>query len=113
VALGGLVGFYQNRGELQIAHELAEQRLSLARRQRDRANCAQASAEIGQLMFFLGAFDPARAHLECAIALSASPPDQVLTGREAHDHRITALGYLAFTLWMLGYPDQGSSRAGP
>jgi predicted ATPase len=30
VALGGLVGFYQNRGELQTARELAEQRLSLA-----------------------------------------------------------------------------------
>jgi predicted ATPase len=61
-------------------------------------------------MFFLGAFGPARAHLEHAIALSASQPDHVLTGREARDHRITALGYLAFTLWMLGYPDQALTR---
>jgi predicted ATPase/DNA-binding winged helix-turn-helix (wHTH) protein len=110
VALGGLIGFYQNRGELQTARALAEQRLSLARRQRDRAHRVQASAEIGQLMFFLGAFGPARAHLEHAIALSASQPDHVLTGREARDHRITALGYLAFTLWMLGYPDQALTR---
>ena len=106
MALGGRVGYYQNRGELQTARELAEQRLSLAQRQHDRAHLVQAYAEIGQLMFFLGAFVPARAHLEHAIALSASQPNHALTGCDIQDYRITALGYLAFTLWMLGYPDQ-------
>jgi predicted ATPase len=61
-------------------------------------------------MFFLGAFASARAHLEHAIVLSASQPDHALTGRNAQDYRITALGYLAFTLWMLGYPDQALTR---
>jgi len=109
-ALGGLVGFYQNRGELQTARELAEQRLMLAQRQQELTPRVWAYSEMGQLLFFLGEFISARTHLEQAIALSASQPDHSLTSRDEQDRRISALGYVAFALWMLGYPDQALTR---
>jgi predicted ATPase len=109
-ALGGLVGFYQNRGELQTARELAEQRLMLAQRQQELTPRVWAYSEMGQLLFFLGEFISARTHLEQAIALSASQPDHSLTSRDEQDRRISALGYVVFALWMLGYPDQALTR---
>ena len=57
------------RAELQTARELGEQLLSLAQRAQDPALLLEAHHALGQTLFFLGEFAPARAHLEQGIAL--------------------------------------------
>jgi predicted ATPase len=111
VVLGGLRGFYTNRGELQTARELQEQRLALAQRQHDAARLMEAHVGMGELLHFLGEFVPARAHLEQALAFAGPQQDRTLTFRTGHDMKVLCLGYLARTLSRLGYPDQTLMRS--
>jgi predicted ATPase len=65
----GLWRFYNLRVELQTAHELGEQLLTLARRVDDPVSSLVAHVAQGITLFYLGAFPQARAHLEQAVAL--------------------------------------------
>src|SRR5580765_5330412 len=67
-ALGGLVIFSLNRGEVQTARELGEQMLSLAQRVHDPAGLANAHISLGNALYNLRAWDAARTHLEQGIA---------------------------------------------
>jgi class 3 adenylate cyclase len=62
--LRGLGMFYRSRGELQTARELGEQLLTLAQRQHDPDSLAYAHWALGEVIFYLGEFTPARAHLD-------------------------------------------------
>ena len=76
VVLRGLADFYRARGELETARELGEQLLALAQHQHDPDHLANAHSVLGEAMFYLGEFVPARAHLEQALAVSAAPQDR-------------------------------------
>src|SRR5262249_37274774 len=69
-ALSRLHRFYVQQGKHETAHELAEQLLSLAQRQRDPAHLVEGHQRLGQSLFHFGALSAARAHLEQAIALN-------------------------------------------
>jgi predicted ATPase len=103
--------FYRSRGELQTARELGEQLLTLAQRQHDPERLAYAHWVLGQAMFYLGEFIPARAHLEQALAVSATPQNRSRPSLFGGAARVIALGETAWTLWMLGYPDQALTRS--
>jgi predicted ATPase len=105
VVLGGLGMFYRSRGELQTAREIGEQLLTLAQRQRDPERLASAHSVLGDALFFLGEFIPARAHLEQALVVSATPQDRSLISPSGGVARVTT-GTTAWVLWLLGYPDQ-------
>jgi predicted ATPase len=60
---------------------------------------------------YLGEFVPARAHLEQALAGSATDLDHVLTSHFGGSARVNALGFLSWILWLLGYPDQALTRS--
>jgi predicted ATPase/class 3 adenylate cyclase len=109
--LGGLGMFYRTRGELQTARELGEQLLTLAQRQHDPERLAYAHWVLGNTLFYLGEFVLAHAHLEQALAISATPQDRSLTSPSGGAVRVTALGTTVWVLWMLGYPDQGLTRS--
>jgi predicted ATPase len=109
--LGGLGSFYRTRGELQTARELGEQCLALAQGQHDVARLIGAHTDMGVLLYFLGEFVPARAHLEQALALAGPRQDRALTFRAGEDARVSGLGYLAYVLWYLGYPGQALTRS--
>jgi tetratricopeptide (TPR) repeat protein len=102
--------FYRSRGELQTARELGEQLLTLAQRQHDVERLASAHSVLGEALFFLGEFISARAHLEQALAVSATPQDHSLTSPSGGVARVTA-GTTAWILWVLGYPDQALTRS--
>jgi tetratricopeptide (TPR) repeat protein len=110
VVLGGLGMFYRSRGELQTARELGEQLLTLAQRQHDPERLASAHSVLGDALFFLGEFIPARAHLEQALVVSTTPQDRSLISPSGGVARVTT-GTTAWVLWLLGYPDQALIRS--
>jgi predicted ATPase len=106
--LRGLWGFYFVRAELQTAHELGEQCLTLAQRAQSPALLLWAHYALGTTLFALGEFAPARAHLEQGIGLY--DPQKRRSQRALQDPGVACLAYMALVLWFLGYPDQALKR---
>jgi predicted ATPase len=104
--------FHFTRAEYQAAQAMAEQCLDLAQRQHDPALLMRAHGRLGQTLFNVGAFAPARTHLEEALALLdpcglATRPTAL--GR-IRDHGRRWLLQMGRVLCMLGYPDQAVQR---
>jgi class 3 adenylate cyclase/predicted ATPase len=111
VVLAGLAEFYRARGDLEAARDLGEQFLALSQSQHDPERLAHAYSVLGRVLFYLGDFVPAHAHLERALAISAPPRDHSLTSRFDRVARAVAHGPIAWVLWLLGYPDQALTRS--
>jgi predicted ATPase len=108
--LWGLWWFYEVRGEIQTARELAEQLLTLAQRQQDPALLLQAHRAIGQTSFWPGELVLARAHLEQGIALYDPQQHRSLAFRYGQDPGVEHRNFASHVLWYLGYPDQALER---
>ena len=110
--LGGSWIFHLARAEFHTAREMAEQMLALGEKTGDPAILGPAHHGMGQVLFHTGEFGPAREHLEQAFALFTR---QMLSSPGAvpsvQDGRVISLGFLAFSLWHLGYPDQALRKA--
>jgi len=65
---------------------------------------------LGDALFFLREFIPARTYLEQALVFSATPQDRSLISPAGRIARVTT-GTTAWVLWMLGYPDQALTRS--
>jgi len=96
--------------EYQTAHALGEQLLTLAQQVQDSAMLLAAHRALGSTLFYLGAAASALTHFAQGMALY-----------DPQQHRASALLYgddagvichimAAWTLWYLGYPDQGLAR---
>ena len=109
--LFGLWRFYLVRAQYQTAQELAVQCLSLAQRVDDPALLLQAHFGLGVTLVWLGEMAPARAHLEQGIALYNPQEHRALAFRTGIDPGLWCLSYVAFALWVLGYPDQAMRRS--
>jgi class 3 adenylate cyclase/predicted ATPase len=105
-ALGGLHRFYFGRGELQIARELGEQFLRLAGRQEDPALQLTGHWLLGTPLVWLGELTAAHTHFKESIALYDPRQHRRLAFRYGLDPGSASQGYMAYTLWALGYPDQ-------
>jgi class 3 adenylate cyclase/predicted ATPase len=104
-ALWGLYTFYHTRGVVQTARELGEQLFTLAQLHQNSASLPTAHFALGQALFRMGAFAPARMHLEKGITLLHPQQERALAVRYG-----TALGVMCrsvggLVLWALGYPD--------
>src|SRR5262249_214537 len=108
--LYGLAAFHVVRGEYHIARELGEQLLRLAQGIQDPALLVTARHASGQTLFFMGELAPAREHLEQGIAVYDPQRHHSLALVYGTDQRVHCLGFLAYTLWYLGYPDQALQR---
>jgi predicted ATPase len=102
--------FYQNRGELQTAHELAEQQMRLAQSVHDRYFLSSAHTALGMTLSYLGEFTSARTHLEQGMALY-DPQTHSRHATSTSDPRVLCLSSASLPLWYLGYPDQGLQRS--
>jgi predicted ATPase len=110
--LRGLWEFYEMRGELQTARELAEQLLTLIQNDQDPALLVIAHDVMGDTLFFLGEFTSAREHVEQGIALYDFQQHRSLAFLHGgYDPGMACLCYLAFALWHLGYPDQAVKQS--
>jgi predicted ATPase len=111
VLLWGLWAFSVVRVELQKARELAEQLLSLARRTHDPALFLQAHYALTQTLATLGELVPALEQCEQGIALYDPQQHRSLAFRSGQDPGVAFLSFAAWTLWLLGYPDQALQRS--
>src|SRR5262249_52069730 len=109
--LRGLWIFHEARAELQVARELAEQRVVLAQRFQDRVHLIEAYRALGNTLFWLGEFATARGHLEQGITLYDVQQHRPLAFLYGTDPAVICLSYAAWALWLLGYPDQARQRS--
>ena len=103
--------FYAVRAELQAAREIAEQHLRLAQSVQDPALLLHAHLTLGAAFLWLGEFAPAREYLEQGIA-SYDPQQHRSRAFVSGEHPgVTNLGFAAWALWCLGYPEQALKRS--
>jgi predicted ATPase len=108
--LFGLFSMYFLRGELRTASELAEQLLRRAQSVHDPAVLMYAHVALGDASYQMGELLLARENLEKAISLYDLERHRTLTFRFGVNAGVNSLSYVAWTLWLLGYPDQALKR---
>ncbi|MBN1995848.1 MAG: AAA family ATPase [Anaerolineae bacterium] len=106
-----LITFYMVRGQLRTALELSEQFLGQAKQGSDRAGLPVARRLLGVTQLWRGQLAQARLHLEESIALYNSELPQALVLTEGQSSAALAMVDSAYTLWLLGYPDQAQQWA--
>jgi class 3 adenylate cyclase/predicted ATPase len=109
--LWGLFLSYLVRGELQTARELAEQFLSLAQSVQDSELLLWAHYALGATLTWLGEFAPAREHVQQSSALYNPQHHRSHTLLYGQDPGVACLGFAAWTLWFLGYPDRALKKS--
>jgi hypothetical protein len=99
------------QAEYQTGLELATQCLSLAQRVHDPALLLVAHHVLGGTEYHLGELTPGQAHLEQGLALYDRQQHHHLAFRYGLDLGVWCLSYIAWPLWLLGYPDQALTRS--
>src|SRR5262249_18591362 len=105
--LRGLRSHYHVRAELQTAHALGEQLLTLAQQANNAAMLLEAHRSLGSTLHLLGAVAAAHTHFTQGIALYDSQQYHAHAFLYGEDSGVVCHNYAAWTLWILGYPDQG------
>jgi len=104
--LTGLWRLYLSQARLRTAHELGEQCFILAQRMQNPMCLQEAHLMLGSILFYLGELPSARAHLEAGITLYEPQHSRVRAFRSGTDSGVVCRCWAAWTLWLLGYPDQ-------
>jgi class 3 adenylate cyclase/predicted ATPase len=108
--LFGQAVIHMLRAEHSEALEVSEELLRLAQRQENPAPVLVGHRVVGASLFHLGRFVGARDHLERTLALYNPARDHGLAFVWAYDERVTALCWLSWTQYVLGYPDHALAR---
>jgi predicted ATPase len=109
--LRGLVHYHSQRAEYQTAHALGEQLLSLAQQVQDTAMLVTAHRALGSTLFSLGAVADARTHFTQGITLYDPQQYRASTFLYGEDAGVICHSFAAWTLWCLGYPNQGLAQS--
>jgi predicted ATPase len=107
----GLRLFYMTRGELQTACEVGEHLLQVAQRQHDTSLLVEAHRALGHNMLTLGELQLARSYMEQGMALYDPYQHHSHAFLYGQDPAVACRGMVAFTLWLLGCPDQALQRS--
>ncbi|MEW5958173.1 MAG: AAA family ATPase [Chloroflexota bacterium] len=110
-ALFGLWVFYLVRADYQMASQLGEQLLALARRRQDPMLLREAHQVQGITQFYQGELVEARANLEQALDLYDPEQRSLRPSYSGADQRVACYAHLAVALWLLGYPDLAIERS--
>ena len=106
-----LEGVYRLRAEVATARELGEQLLRLAQHTQEPVLLAEAHATLGMTLYTLGELVSARAHLEQVMAIYCSQSHGSQALRSLPGSWVSCLSYVAWILWLLGYPDQALEKS--
>ena len=98
------------RGQLHAAQTLGDQLMELGQSTQNPDLLLEAFRAVGCTAFHLGELVTARTLLEQGLALYDRQQHAAHAFLYGHDPAVTCLGYLAHTLWLLGYPDQAQER---
>jgi predicted ATPase len=100
------------RAEYRTARELGEEGLRLAQEAGDPLLVALAHWHMGFVLFALGEFTAARAHIQQMISFyDPKEHHHVMVALRGSDAGVSALAYDACCLWCLGYPVQALDRS--
>jgi predicted ATPase len=108
--LCGLWIYYCIRAELQTAHELGKQLLTLAQQGQEAAMLCAAHRALGSTLFYLGTLTSAHTHVAQGIALYDLQQHRASVFLYGEDTGVFCRSLGARMLWCLGYPDQGLTR---
>src|SRR5262249_42610077 len=109
--LRGLWIYNLTRAEYQTAHALGEQLLTLAQQSQDSAMLVAAHRTMGTTLFWLGAVAAARTHFAQGMALYDPQKHRAYAFLYGDDAGVACHSLGAWTLWYLGYPDQGLTQS--
>jgi TOMM system kinase/cyclase fusion protein len=109
--LRGLWNYYFVCAELQTAHTLGEQLLTLAQHAQNRALLSEAHRVVGTTCMWLGDTAAAHVHFSQGIALYDAQQHRTSALLYGQDTGVSCRNYAAWTLWFLGYPAQGLTRS--
>jgi class 3 adenylate cyclase/predicted ATPase len=109
--LRGLWNYYLVRAELQTAHALGEQLLTLAQQTQDPGMLMVAHRALGATLFYLGAGAAAHTHFAQGLALYDPRQHRALAFLYGEDTGVACGTRATWTLWYLGYPDQGLTQS--
>ncbi len=104
--LFGLWGYYFHQAEHQVALELGQQALNLARQQPELAPLMNAHRLLGVTHFYLGEFASSLEHMEQVIGDYDPAIHNNLGVIYGSDPCLSAFSYAALSLMYMGYPDQ-------
>jgi predicted ATPase len=102
---------YFIRAEYQTAHTLGEQLLSLALQAQEPVMLVAAHRAVGTTLFWRGVVASAQTHFAQGIALHDPTQHRAYAFLYGEDAGMICHIYAAWTLWILGYPDQGLTRS--
>jgi predicted ATPase len=108
--LFGQWSVYNMRAEYEAAHETTKQLLSLVQRVDDPGLRLEADLATAFTLFWRGEFVSAREHFEAAMALSDLQKHRAHVTLYRRDPGVGCNSMAAWTLWLLGYPDQARER---
>jgi predicted ATPase len=109
--LMGLCTFYNAQGRLQTSRHLAEQSLALAQGVGDPVLLHEAHIMLGSILFSHGEFVSAHTHLEQGLALRSSQAHRAVLLIRGADSEVVGATWLAWSLWILGYPDRALAKS--
>jgi class 3 adenylate cyclase/predicted ATPase len=109
--LYGQFSHHLSRGEADAAHGLALETLQLTEASGDAALRSMAHSMLGMSLFSRGELATALTHLRTALSLDQPDSRSHTFLSPGHNFAIASL-WLAFTLGLLGYPEQASRHAG-
>jgi predicted ATPase/class 3 adenylate cyclase len=109
--LRGLWNYSNVRAESQTAHALGEQLLTLAEQVQDSAMLLAAHRALGATLFFLGTVASAHTHFTQGIALYDPQQHRASAFLYGEDAGVVCHSVASWTLWSLGYPDQGLTQS--
>src|SRR5262249_37162677 len=109
--LRGLWNHYTIRAEPQTAYALGEQLLTLAQQVRDASMLCVAHRALGATLFFLGTVASAHTHFTQGIALYDPQQHRASAFLYGEDAGVVCHSVASWTLWYLGYPDQGLTQS--
>ena len=109
--LRGLWIHYTARTELRTAHELGEQLLDLAQKTQEPVMLTAAHRALAGTLFYLGEITSALTHATQGITLYDPQQHGAFAFLYGDDAGVVCRSQAAWTLWCLGYPDQGLTRS--
>lgn len=105
-AMWGVWAYLDVAGRMREAQGVAAEFLERALRVGDAAAACEGHRIVGEMAYRLGDPATARFHLEAGIRLCETGASDGSAGRYGQDSLLTNLVYLAWALWLLGYPEQ-------
>src|SRR5262245_31826022 len=111
MVLFGLWRYYVTQSQLHTARELGDTLLRLAHHADDPVLAVFAHYALGSTWWCLGALPVAHSHLEEASARYTPDLRRAPVFRMGHDPGVACRFLAAWTLWLLGYPDQALARS--